>query len=227
MSIERELEHTAEGEAGMLATLSEEQQNLVQMQQVSELTVEPGVMRLPVTQVTTTPDNGRWSIRVEHPIEGELFFNMDKPRTWRDDAELVELLHWYDIQDRDVYKLQTKYLHVEHVGSSADSPHGWELIEPPWMEKRREARRRRRPWHQRAWDRVTTTFAAHRPERTYANVWTALLFGALLPVALLPFFGLTGPQIAIYAGAVVTSFFVTTGAVVAAVEPPEDDGGGR
>lgn len=217
----RTVEHTEEGEAGELATLSEEQENVVQLQQIAALTVEKGVMRLPVSQVTSTPSNKRWSIKVDHPVKGELFFNMDKPRTWTGDAELIQLMRWYGIESHDPYVLQTRHLYVEHKGDAAETPHGWELIEPPWMETRRKARQRNKPWRQRARDWVGEKLDEWKIARTYAVVWAMLLIGAVLPLAFLASAGIvSGPTAGGYAMSVVIGFVMMTLICIASTDPP-------
>lgn len=177
MSVERELEHTVEGEAGELATLSEEQANLVQMQQIAEQTVEPGVMRLPVKTVTTAENSEQWAIELDHPVEGTLRFYRKKPRYgWHDDQELVELLRWYEIHDRDPYKLQIEQLYAEHDPDEADQHHGWCLAEPPWVAEKEAMRRRQRPLH----ERVGLWIQDKRPAREIENVWALLWLGSVL-----------------------------------------------
>lgn len=158
-----------------LATLDEDQRNLVQMQQVAEATVEPGLFRLPVKRAATAEENRAWSIDVEHPVEGEIRFRIDKPTTegWVDDQELVQLLRWYQIHDRDPYKLQTRFVYVEHKGDESDTPHGWELVQPPDYTKPEKPVPEQLAdyWHAaKTW----------RPPRNVAVAYTFLFAGALI-----------------------------------------------
>lgn len=167
------------------ATLSEEQSNLVQMQEISERTIEPGLLRLPVGTVTTAENSPKFAIEVKHPIDGSLRVFAEKPRQgWSDDNRLVELLEWYDIHDDDPYKLQTGDVYIRHKGDAADQPHGWEIVKPP--HKRPDPTRRERL---RAWVKGSTGYL---PTRSAASIWGGLLIATLLsPLALgiAPFVG--------------------------------------
>lgn len=135
-SIQRELEHTVDEDDAVgttdIATLSEEQANLVQMQQIAQQTIEPGKMRLSCTSVSTATSRSKWVVTVEHPVEGEHNVFLDKPVTgWSNDCELATVLRWYNIPDQDPYKLQCHYLTLEYDEEKADQNHGWRLVEPP------------------------------------------------------------------------------------------------
>lgn len=137
MSIDRELEHELEGERDankdVPAKPDEVTQNLIQIEELAEATVAPGLFRLPTGVVSSSEDSNRWNIPVQHPTKGTINFRVDKPTTegWVEDQELVQLLRWYGIHNRDPYELQTRFLYVEYKGDEADTPHGFELVQPP------------------------------------------------------------------------------------------------
>lgn len=172
MSVDREIEHTSDidVETDEIATLSEEQTNLVQMQQLAQQTVEPGVMRLNCSDVSTSKNRTVWAITVEHPVEGEHTVFIDKPVTgWSKDCELSTVLRWYGIHDQDPYKLQCHYLTLEYDEQKADDAHGWRLVEPPSYESPPPTRK------ERIKERLP-----EKPSRTVATVYTMLLAGALV-----------------------------------------------
>lgn len=138
MSIERELDHEIDDELAEttdLMTLSDEQENLLQMQELAQFTLDDGLLRLPVKPdgVTTTQDRTVWVVTVDHPVEGDIDLYVDKPvHGWHENHELPTLLRWYGIHDQDPYKLQLQHVAVEYQGDGAARAHGWELVEPPW-----------------------------------------------------------------------------------------------
>lgn len=161
------------------ATLNERQENLVQMQKVAEMTIEPGVMRLPVTTVTTADNSEQWVIEVEHPVEGEHRFFREKPvHGWHSDQELVQLLHWYGIYENDPYMLQVERLYVRYVGKESDYNHGWELLSPDYFkEKSRRGKIK---------ERTSQFLKRYRPERgpltgaVMVSAMTIISFSTLL-----------------------------------------------
>lgn len=174
--VERELEHElgvdTDVNADVPATLDEHQQNIAQMDKLAEATVAPGLFRLPGSVVTSSPDSKRWNVAVDHPTVGELNFRYSKPTKegWVDGQELVDLLRWYGIHDRDPYKLQTEILYVAYKGDEAETPHGYEIVKPPHYSEPTPPRSER--IKQRAKD-----IAGWRPPRNVAVVW-GLLFAA-------------------------------------------------
>lgn len=126
------------------ATLDEQQRNVVQMQKLQQMTVEPGVMRLPVTSVSTHEDSPKWVIDVEHPVEGEIRFHRKKPVQGYDPNEgIIQLMEWYGIHDDNPYKLQTEYLYVRHAGEESETVHDWELLSPHYQQDERLSTRER------------------------------------------------------------------------------------
>lgn len=126
------------------ATLDEKQENVVQMQKINRLTVEPGVMKLPVSRVTTSDNSPQWVIDLEHPIEGDLRFHRDKPVQGYDPEEgIVQMLRWYGIYDDNPYKLQTEFIFVENVGrENSETMHDWELLSPDYFRDEPDPTRR-------------------------------------------------------------------------------------
>lgn len=123
-----------------LAQLNEEMRARVQMQDIERSTVAPGKIMVPVKAVATSDENDQISIRVEHPIDGEVSFYLDKPRTWNPENELVEFLTWYDLTINGIYQLQTHDVCIERD----DSVKGWHLCKPPSYTPPRGERARER-----------------------------------------------------------------------------------
>lgn len=111
-----------------LAQLDEEMRARVQMQDIERSTVEPGKIMVPVKAVATSEDNERVAITVEHPIDDEVMFRLEKPRTWDPENELVAFLQWYDLSINGIYQLQTHDICIERYEGRVK---GWELCEPP------------------------------------------------------------------------------------------------
>lgn len=159
--LEHELDESTDVTADLPANLNEEQRALVEMQHVFEMTVEPGVMRLPVKSVSTHDKSHKWAITLEHPITGDITLHVDKPVTgWHEDCELATLLEWYNIHDQDVYKLQCEHIYVEHDESVRDD---WKLKAPPWTIEEPTA------WEQRR-ERLSNI----RPGRSMETMWTTM-----------------------------------------------------
>lgn len=126
-------------ESAVLAELDEETKTALQLDEIRERTVEPGLMRLPVSQVATSEDNANVTVTVEHPVEGEIDFHLSKPTTWGPENELVRFLDWYDTTVSGIYTLQTRSVYVRRIseGGSLTSD-SWELAEPPETVERRD-----------------------------------------------------------------------------------------
>ena len=128
--IEARLESDREAETH-LAVLEEEEENLVQMQEIQARTVEPGVLQLPVKQVTSAKNSQQWAIIVDHPVLGEMRFYREKPLAgWSRAYDIVTLLESYGIYDANVYKLQTREVYVELTGEDATMDSNWALRQP-------------------------------------------------------------------------------------------------
>jgi hypothetical protein len=182
------------------ATLSDEQQDVVQMAEIRRRTVRPGHMTLNVVSVETAANSPRWAITVEHPVEGEHTFYLDKPvRGWSRDYMIVRLLDWYDIVSDDVHMLQLHDIHVSHDPEQTDHPHGWHPIEPP--DYTVPIRTRCRRW----WDRW---IGGIRPKRTVVRMYSLLLLGVIGGSIGSGLAGPTAAPVAILIG--VTSFVAST-----------------
>lgn len=112
----------------LLAELDEERRACVQIDEIQRRTIEPGLMRLPVSQVSTAEDSNTVTIEVEHPVEGDVSFHLSKPTTWNPENELVQFLDNYGLRFSDVYDLQTRDVYVD---CSAGNSRNWELAVPP------------------------------------------------------------------------------------------------
>lgn len=164
------LEHTIDEELDEvtdLATLSEEQTNVVQMQELVERTIEPGLMRLPVSQVSTTEESENWAIDLEHPVFGTIRKHARKPvYGWDETDGIARLMHWYGISNRDPYYLQCEEMYVARTRPDASTTSNeWEIVPPPDY---------RRPWLQRVGDRL------RRPTSSIEWMYTILLSSAVV-----------------------------------------------
>lgn len=174
--IERELAAEIDDsadEGGELAVPDEEQQNVIQMHEIAEMTVEPGLMQIPVVEVTTAKNSEQWAVTAEHPVEDELTFYFEKPRRgWTEDEELVQLLRWYDVHDRNPYELQTRYLYAEYDEARSEYAHGWVAVEPPDYST------------PSTWERISSSVSRLMPSSEWVVVYPFLFVGA----ALAPFY---------------------------------------
>jgi len=133
----------------------EETKAMIQTTELREMTVEPGVMRVPVDEVTTAHNSEQWVVEMDHPVEDDIRFFLPKPtHGWSDDYMLVRLLRWYDILDADdqlanvnPYHLQIYDLYIEYD----DVDDEWELIKPPQARSRLDSVRE---WLGRIRDRI-------------------------------------------------------------------------
>lgn len=133
-----------ENESTLLANLRDEKKNVNQMQDLNAMTVAEDLMKLPVTLVTTEPDNEKWSIILEHPVFGELKFYFEKPLTGVSEKyDIVKLLKSYGILNYDPYKLQKKSLFVEytgdHEGDDKSLKANWALREKEYVRENYDA----------------------------------------------------------------------------------------
>lgn len=119
----------------------EEAEAMIEMTKLREMTVEPGVIRVPVEEVHTAHNSNQWVIEMDHPIEDDIRFFLPKPvHGWSDDYKLVRLLDWYGIADPDadvggvnVYDLQVHDLYIEYDEYDDE----WTLMRPPDARPRR------------------------------------------------------------------------------------------
>lgn len=181
MSVERTREHTVDEDASsdnLLATLSEEQENRVQIDKIREFTVEPGLMKLPVSIVTKAENSEKWVLEVEHPIEGTLRMYLTAPvNGWDEENELVRTLNWYNI-NRDPYQLQMRHVYVRKDDDASEQAHGWVLTAPPDY----------KPYPP---EPIATQLKAklswvldRRPNRTLTALWFTLMAGSVVGGAL-------------------------------------------
>lgn len=214
MSVEREREHTIDGPTtseDLLANLSEEQENIVQLQQIKDATVEPGLMRLPVSVVTKATNSENWAIEVDHPLEGTLRFYRNAPTDgwYPESGNIVEMLAWYDING-DPYQLQLMRIYMKKTGDQAEQPHGWEPAQPPGYEP---------PIREQLQEKATWIKQNVKLDRTVSRMWMTLFLGAVLASAIPPI-----PLIDGLLGRVVSSILVFLGATVfglVLLDPPE------
>lgn len=193
---EREIEHKLDSDTkNLLATLDEQKENVLQMSELRRRTVEPGVMKLNVSQVTTTEDSPSWAIDIEHPVEGEFRIHKSKPtKGWTNENELVQALEWYDA--KNPYYLQLTDLYMKHVGDDGEYQHGWELTSPPDYSP---------PWR----DRVASEWedlkgGVYRPSMTGAGMYVILTIAILIAPIFYGPLSLLGPV----AGASLTNMLV-------------------
>lgn len=131
-TVDRDIEHRIENTdtdeySDELATLNEEQRNIVQMQEIARYTVAPGVVRLPVDEVSTAHNSDQWTVDVKHPFKGKQRFFFEKPVVWDGSYEIEDVLDWYDIDNQNPYHLQLKRVTVEYDKEEDD----WDFVEPP------------------------------------------------------------------------------------------------
>lgn len=176
-TIENEVEEDATSE-DLLANLSEEQTNLVQLDKIHELTVREGVMRLPVHLVTTAENSDQWVVEVEHPVEGTYRLYFEAPmKGWTDDNELVQLLGWYGVR-RNPYELQVREIYVAYRPDQTTQAHGWIAVPPPG-------------WEDSVKHRLRQHLGRFRINRTPLKVWTFVGFGTLGFVAVMSWLNYT------------------------------------
>lgn len=153
MSVEKEV--NAEGHDGFaaeagsenpLATLSEEQAVGLQLDKIKRMTVEPGLIRLPVQEVSSTEESNTVTVECHHPAEENPTFHLPKPTFWDAEEEaLPKLMGWYGYRGSNYHKLQTDRLFLSdgrHKGRSIESEkeiEDWEIVPPPeWSPPRWE-----------------------------------------------------------------------------------------
>jgi hypothetical protein len=175
-SLEREIEHETGVEAtseNLLANVDEKMENVLQLQKIKELTVEEGVMTLPVTTVTKAKNSSAWAIEIEHPEEGtHRLFRSNPSKGWTvNEGNIVEMMDWYGIKSEDPYHLQLHHIYVEYDPENAEQVHGWKPIKPPEDTSGLNVRQ--------SFMRKTGAFVnfalSNRPSRTVTAMWCLLL----------------------------------------------------
>lgn len=175
-SVERSLEHELDSEMShdtALATLSDRQENRLQMQEIKRRTIEPGLMQLSVKHVVSAENSENWAIDIEHPaMDDEIRVFAEKPlEGWTRDYKIVRVLDWYGIHDQDPHQLEFENVYMRKDEGASDYAHGWMLVEPP--EYRYTA-----PMDVQI-ERTKQWIANQRPSRTNAKMWLLLLGGAV------------------------------------------------
>lgn len=125
-----------------LAVPDEELDTVIQMTKLADLTVRPGLMRLPVKKVTTAKNSPQVVIILEHPVEDDIRKYYDKPKMWTRHSELRRLLDAYGYTERNMHALQTEHMYVTHDGEE------WEIVPPPSKIRKRARRWRKAASHQ-------------------------------------------------------------------------------
>lgn len=221
-----------------LATPDEHLAAAIQMDKVREYTVRPGLLRVPVAELTTAPNSPQYLLQLDHPViaDAELRFFIEKPAYWDATAFLwPRFLDWYGYTTRSQYELQTDRVYVKH------NPHTdtWDLTKPPSSRRRTWWRLRDAASHRfprvartthRAWRTATT------PTRRLRALSPRFRTAACLGLGLLTFVGLVPAATAsptvnygVWGATLVASILGFVVMVLAAlvVEPPTtmSDGG--
>lgn len=114
-------------DSSVLATLDEEQAVAVQLQKIEEYTIQPGLMRLPVSEVTSAENSDNMVVVLNHPVEDDIRKYFAKPPYWSTEYELPALLDAYGYRTNNPYHLQRDRLYVEYD----DDDEEWVIIGPP------------------------------------------------------------------------------------------------
>lgn len=240
--VEARLEEEIVGDTA-LALPDEELEVINQVTKLSEFTVRPGLMKLPVTAVTSTEDSDRVIITLQHPTEGDIrvrFKKTDGTKTWSSNSELKRMLDWYGISMRSLHSLKSQRLYVKYDPDNTTFGDGnWRVVRPP-AEWRRDVRRYKDAAYSLMPEKVQTVIAALMtlrrgmkrkinwavPEGSYASLYSiVLLFGYVgLTAGMLWQTGLGMSASTAFVGAVtylVASLIgAATGIIV--LEPPEE-----
>lgn len=121
----------------LLATLDEQQKTAVQLDEIKRATIEPGLMRLPVKQVTSAENSEQLVIEVHHPAEENPRFYLPKPRMWEPSKyRLPKLLDWYGYKSTNYHVLQTGKLYLRHGDTrgrciEGEGKNDWVIVPPP------------------------------------------------------------------------------------------------
>lgn len=122
-----------ESNRNLPSTLSEEQENVLQLDKLRRYTVEPGVLKLPVTRVDSAENTEKFVVTLDHPVfpEKKCRVYLEKPTMgWERDQELVKVLRWYCGENcTDPYQLQLTSVRVKFTGT--ESRASWEILKPP------------------------------------------------------------------------------------------------
>lgn len=210
---ERTRDHETDADAtseNVLATLDEEQRAHVQMQQMKEATVAPGVLKLPVKRVTTSEERGVYAVELDHPMvepkETRQFY--DKPvHGWTDDYKIVRILDWYTGSENP-HDLQLHHVYTRYHEEDDE----WEIIRPPGHTKPLADRLKRYVPSRR-------TLASLRPSRTHATMFAFMTTGLLFGVAIAAMLPTVVSQSVTYATSVMLGYLAATILGMVVLEP--------
>jgi transcription elongation GreA/GreB family factor len=177
--LKREVEHRVDeelDETTELSTLTERQQDRKDLQEIARRTVdaEEQIMRLNVVDVSTTESNGNYAVTVEKAgVDDTFTIFMDKPVDgWSREYDIVKVLDWYGIYDKNPHDLVFHDLYVQKQ-EDADTAHGhgWVPVEPPsYTPKRRERVRRK-------YKRMKSLRPSGKNQHMYLFLLAGVLFG--------------------------------------------------
>lgn len=140
MTPHTEMPTTDTDDAVLPATPDEQLQAAIDMDKVREYTVRPGLLRLPVSALTTAHNSPQYVVQLDHPVLGDTDtrFFIDKPAEWNTHREFwPRFLDWHGYTARSQYELQTDRVYVRHTpGRDRDTPGvsvsgDWTLVAPP------------------------------------------------------------------------------------------------
>lgn len=172
------------------ANLTEAEERRAKLTKLARCTVRPGLMRLPVDDVTTADNSQQYVITFDHP-----FVDAERTRSyypiptdgWTRDKELPRLLAWYGYNTRNVHVMKQERVYVD---TTAEEPRDWEIVQPPseWTKtKRRFAKviqHRIPPLALRIGHEIRGRFRWALPRGSYASMMALVVVGALLGVLL-------------------------------------------
>jgi hypothetical protein len=213
-TVERTIDHTVGDDGNLLANLSEDQEDAVEIQKVQEMTVEPGLMKLPVKKVVTAENSDQYAIIVDHPVEGEHSLFVEKPVTgWSREYTLVRMFDWYGITGTNPHQLQLCRIYVEHNPEEADRSHGWRIVQPPNYETPPD------PMGEQVREMVDTIadeLSMARPNRTYSILFGFTLLGVIVASMMsVPTIGIVGALAwNVVVNVIVVTFAILLGMVV-------------
>lgn len=143
---QKELEFNADGlnigesdeePDNLLATPDEQQKIAIQLDKIRRATIEPGLLKLPVQQVTSAENSENLVVEVDHPAEDNPRFYLPKPRMWEpSEYDLPKLLEWYGYKSTNYHVLQTGALYLRHGDTRGRCIEGegtsdWVIVPPP------------------------------------------------------------------------------------------------
>lgn len=163
-----------------LATLNEEQTVQVQLQSISQYTVEPGLLRLPVKKLTTAKNSEQMVFELDHPfIDSKKFrFYMEKPAYWSEDYEFVEIMEAYGYGPGNIYHIQTDKMYTRYDEKSEE----WKIVKPPKRPKTRRGKVKQRMVRGTGKLSTTLTPALTAPRSSMNALLAFTLYGMIIGV---------------------------------------------